>query len=65
MLIRGRFTTGAAEAMMVRAPFIKPAPPIPPTALPIINISEETEAADINAPNSKIARKQRKVHYIE
>lgn len=62
--VLGRCVIGAAEAIIVKAPFISPAPPIPPIALPTMNIVEETEAAEIKAPNSKIARKVRKVHYI-
>jgi hypothetical protein len=43
---------------MVRLPFIKPEPPRPATALPIINISELRAAPQIVDPSSKRARKK-------
>jgi hypothetical protein len=47
---------------MVKAPFMIPEVPIPATARPAINISEEVDTPQINEPNSKRAKKARKVH---
>jgi hypothetical protein len=61
---RGLFLSGTEAVMMVRAPFIKPDPPIPATALPTINMSDETETPHNRDPNSKTTKKARKV-YLE
>jgi len=47
---------------MVKAPFKIPDPPIPATARPTISIFEELEIPHINEPNSKRAKKPKKVH---
>jgi len=47
---------GAEAARIVRSPMISPEPPIPATVLPIMNMSEYFETAQIKDPNSNIAR---------
>jgi len=42
---------------MVKAPFIRPDPPIPATALPIMNIFEDMATPQRREPNSKRAKK--------
>jgi hypothetical protein len=49
--------------MIVKAPFIKPLPPNPATALPMMSILEETAAPQRAEPSSKTRRKARKVIY--
>jgi hypothetical protein len=46
--------------MIVSAPFTKPAPPMPETARPAINILELTEAPQRRESNSKSPRKAKK-----
>jgi len=41
VLIPGRFSIGAQSAIIVKAPFVIPDPPIPATALPTINIFDD------------------------
>jgi hypothetical protein len=48
---------------MVKAPFIKPDPPIPLMARPSTNIDEETAVAQTMEPSSKIATKARNENY--
>jgi hypothetical protein len=50
--------------MIVRAPFVKPDPPSPATALPTINIVEDLETPHSKDPNSNTPKKTRKV-YLE
>jgi hypothetical protein len=45
---------------IVSAPFTKPAPPIPETARPMINILELTETPQMREPSSKSPRKAKK-----
>jgi hypothetical protein len=49
--------------MISRHPFNMPAAPKPATALPIINIAEDTARPHIREPSSKSARKAMKVYY--
>jgi hypothetical protein len=62
--ILGLFAIGTHPAIMVKAPFKIPEVPIPATARPIINILEEMAMPQIKEPNSKMAKKAMKVHYI-
>lgn len=59
----GLFANGAQAAMMVRAPFERPDPPIPAMALPTINIFEDLATPHKRDPSSKSPRKKRKVYY--
>jgi len=61
--LRGLFSSGAEALMMVNAPFTSPAPPSPATALPTINMLEDTATPQSKVPNSKRARKERKVYF--
>lgn len=51
----GRFRKGIICVMMVKAPEIKPAPPMPATVLPAINIGDVAAFATIKEPRRKIA----------
>jgi hypothetical protein len=53
---------GTHPAIIVNAPFKIPEVPIPATARPIINILEEVATPQIKEPNSKMAKKDMKVH---
>lgn len=48
--------------MMVIDPFMIPDPPIPATALAMINMVDDTDTPHSNEPSSNIARKERKVN---
>lgn len=61
----GRWRRGIECEMMTRAPEKSPAAPIPATARPTINISEDTDVAQIKLPTSKRNRKARYVHFRE
>lgn len=52
---------GTAPAMRVRAPFSRPAVPIPATVRPRIKNVEEVETAQSKEPISKMATKNRNV----
>lgn len=58
----GCFCDGTQEFKMVRAPFIRPEPPIPATARPTINIFEDVATPQSKEPSSKIKRQTRKDH---
>jgi hypothetical protein len=58
----GLFSNGAAAVNVFKQPFIKPAPPIPATARPIINIVESFAVAQMSDPSSKIPRKTKNVY---
>jgi hypothetical protein len=60
--IPGLFAMGTHPAIIVNAPFKIPEVPIPATARPIINILEEVATPQIKEPNSKMAKKDMKVH---
>jgi hypothetical protein len=59
----GLFSNSATAVTVLRAPLIKPAPPIPATACPTINIDEPFAVAQSSDPNSKTRRKARNVYY--
>ena len=50
-------SNGIHTAIIVKAPFIRPDPPIPATALPIMNIFEDVATPQRREPNSKRAKK--------
>jgi hypothetical protein len=59
----GLFSNGTDALMIVKAPLINPEPPRPATALPTINILEETATPQRREPSSKTAKKLRKVTF--
>ena len=61
--IPGLFSNGAAAEMIVRAPEVNPADPIPAMALPTIRAFEEGAVAHTSDPSSKRARNAKKVYY--
>ena len=61
----GLFANGTLATTMERAPLERPEDPMPATALPIINISEELATPHKRDPSSKRARKIRKVYCDE
>lgn len=58
----GRLWIGTAAAMIVKAPFCRPAVPIPAIALPTISILEEVATPQSRDPTSKRQKKVTKVH---
>jgi hypothetical protein len=48
---------GIQQAIIVKAPFIRPAPSMPATALPTMNIFDELATAERREPNSKRPKK--------
>ncbi|THV46807.1 hypothetical protein BGAL_0358g00060 [Botrytis galanthina] len=60
----GLFSIGTACVKIVIAPFIKPAEPMPATARPTINMSDETAVPHNKEPNSKRKKKERNT-YLE
>lgn len=58
----GLFASGAQAAIMVRAPFERPDPPIPAIALPTINIFEDLATPHRRDPSSNSPKKKRKVY---
>jgi hypothetical protein len=61
--IRARLCRGTKLAMMVRAPFIIPAPPSPETALPMINMVEDVATPHRREPSSNNPKNARNVHW--
>jgi len=61
--IRGCLCMGADLARIVRAPFVRPDPPSPATARPMINMVDDCAAPQIAEPISNKARKKRNVDY--
>lgn len=53
---------GTDELRIVSPPFIKPDPPKPATALPIINMDDETAAPQMADPTSNSRKKARNDH---
>lgn len=60
----GRRLMGTDVPRMVRAPLMRPAPPIPAIARPVMSIQEATDAPQMAEPISKIAKKVMKVHWV-
>ena len=58
----GRWTSGTAAEMIVKAPFCRPAVPIPWMARPTISTFDEGATPQINEPSSKRAKKLMKTH---
>jgi hypothetical protein len=58
----GRFSKGRMRAMMIKAPEVIPAQPMPATALPTIRTREDGAAAQTMEPTSKTHRAKRKIH---
>jgi hypothetical protein len=56
------FSMGMHTAIIVNPPFTMPAPPIPATALPIMNILDDVATPQMSEPNSKRAKKKMKVN---
>jgi len=61
----GLLLNGAAAFTMLRHPLIKPAPPIPATARPTMNMVEPFAVAQISDPSSKTARNARNEYFEE
>jgi len=57
----GLFSKGATAVKELIHPLINPAPPIPATALPTMNITEPFAVAQRSDPNWKTARKLKNV----
>jgi hypothetical protein len=62
-IYRGRLCIGAAPAIIVMEPFIRPEEPMPATARPTIRASEVGATPHMSEPSSKTKRKTRKVYY--
>jgi hypothetical protein len=60
----GRLDKGTHAAIIVKAPFKMPEPPIPAIARPTINIFDDVAIPHIKDPSSKTKKKLRKVHYF-
>jgi hypothetical protein len=60
--IPGLFSIGKQSAIIVKAPFIIPDPPIPATALPTINMFDEVATPHKREPSSNIAKNIIKTH---
>lgn len=58
----GRFSMGTELEMMMRAPLMMPAAPIPATARPTINMADEVAAPHKTEPTSKMRKKARNDH---
>lgn len=58
--LQALLSRGTELARIVNAPFTRPAPPIPATARPTINISELVEMPHIKEPSSKRKRNAKK-----
>lgn len=56
----GRFGSGTATEMMVKAPFIRPAPPRPAMARLMMSMLDDCETPHSSEPSSKMAKKIRK-----
>jgi len=61
--VPGRLANGTDPATIVRPPFWRPAVPKPATARPIINIFEDEAMPQSKEPNSKTAKKVKKIHW--
>lgn len=61
--LRGRLSRGAAAAMMVRKPMIRPDPPAPAIARPMMNIVDVLASAQTKEPISKMAKPSKKVYW--
>jgi hypothetical protein len=59
-ILLGRLSSGADAAKIVRSPRMRPAPPVPASALPKMNRSDEFARAQIRDPISNNARAMRK-----
>jgi hypothetical protein len=59
----GLFSSGTELDTIVIAPLIRPDAPIPATARPIINITDDCAAPQSAEPNSKMAKKLMNDHY--
>jgi len=58
----GRFSIGADAAIMVMAPFCNPELPMPATARPTMNITDEVAMPQTSDPSKKTSKKDRNVH---
>jgi hypothetical protein len=56
----GRFSIGTELEMMMRAPLMMPAAPIPAIARPTMSMAEETAAPHRTEPISKMRKNRRK-----
>jgi hypothetical protein len=50
--------------MMIKHPFSRPAPPIPATTLPAINVLDDLAVAQTTEPTSNITRQDVKTHWM-
>jgi hypothetical protein len=62
LLILGLFSIGATSAIIVKAPFVIPDPPIPATALPTMNIFDDVATPHKREPSSNIPKKHINTH---
>lgn len=62
-ILRGRFSIGETAAMIVKPPFIRPDPPIPAIARPMMSIVELVATPHMREPISNMNRKIRNVIY--
>lgn len=61
-IVLGLFSNGVQSAIIVKAPFVIPDPPIPETARPIINILDDVATPHKREPSSNIAKKHINTH---
>jgi hypothetical protein len=54
--ITARFSIGEAAAMITKAVFIRPEPPMPATALPMMSIVDDCAAPQIALPTENAKR---------
>jgi len=62
-VLHGRFSGGDTTAMIVKPPFIRPEPPIPAIARPIMSIIELVATPQSSEPSSNIDKNIRNVIY--
>lgn len=61
----GRLLKGTSPTMTIMPPWKMPADPMPATALPMTNATDEGAAPQTTLPISKIRIAARKTHFVE